>query len=162
MSTVEPKNVAEILEPEKSLIDETLITGKNGIVVIPELFGDVDQPIVKADTGDFIKWLKITSPEVEIFNSVSMPKLVLNSGDYWLPLVFLASDITLPIYLNLVASYLYDKAKGALIGDTTRVHFSAVYEDKKEGKKKQFNFEGDVESLQKTIKRFDLNKFLDE
>lgn len=78
-----------------------------------------------------------------------------------MPIVFLASDVTLPIYLNLVANYLYDKSKALLRGEQNRVHFSAVYEDKSTGTTKKFIFEGNEEALQKAIKKFDVNKFLE-
>jgi len=162
VSILEPKDVFELLDPSEFLIKESMIAGKNGIIVVPESYEEMDDPVVKAGTGDFIKWLNHESPNIETHNEEERTKLVLRSGDYWLPLVYLANDISLPIYLNLVASYLYDKARGVLKGDATRVHLSAVYEDKNAGKMKQFNFEGDIESLQKAIKRFDLNKFLDD
>lgn len=162
MTFIEPKEVCELSKIENLPIDKSIVSGKNGIVIVPESYGEVGSSVVKADAGDFIKWLKTESPNIETHNDIEVPKLVLRSGDYWLPLVYLANNIALPVYLNLVANYLYDKARGALKGDTTRVHLSAVYEDKEAGVFKKFDFEGDTESLQKAIKRFDLNKFLDE
>lgn len=162
MSIVEPKEICELQEIEELPIEKSVASKKNGIVFVPALYGQLDQPVIMADTGDFIKWLKSESPNIEVDTNTTSPKLVLRSGDYWLPLAYLASDVTLPVYLNLVSSYLYEKARGALKGDSTRVHLSAVYEDIETGKIKRFRFEGDTESLKSAIKRFDLNKFLDE
>lgn len=62
----------------------------------------------------------------------------------------------------LVASYLYERMKGELKGESTRVHFCAEFEDKHNGKIKRFTFDGDADALQKAIKRFNVNDFLDE
>ena len=52
--------------------------------------------------------------------------------------------------------------KGALKNDVTRVHLSVVYDDSVSGITKRFNFEGDVKALEKAIKKFDMNQFLDD
>lgn len=163
MPVLEPKQVCEIVTVED---DTDFITYKKsnptGLVMLPEQYGESKQLVLKSDAGDFAKWLKTNASTIKVKVGKADQRLVLRSGDYWLPLVFLASDVALPIYLNLVANYLYEKMKGALKGETACVHLSAVYEDKTTGVVKRFNFEGDAEALQKAIKRFDLNQFLDE
>jgi hypothetical protein len=62
----------------------------------------------------------------------------------------------------MAASYLYDKAKGALKNEQPRLHMRAIYEDKQSGKTKKFEFSGDADALAKAIKKFDLNNFFDE
>jgi hypothetical protein len=138
------------------------VKNPSGLELVAEQYGEGKQVAMKSDAGDFAKWLRTHNPEVNVTLETRTPKLVLRSGDIWLPLVFLASDIALPVYLNLVASYLYDKMKVVLKGETTRIHLCAEFEDKANGKIKRFTFEGDAEALQKVIKRFDLNEFLDE
>ncbi|CAN0540789.1 unnamed protein product [Ectocarpus sp. 12 AP-2014] len=159
---LEPENKHSLSELEDLEILNEIPSASKGITVLPESYREVDGLIVKADAGDFTKWVKLNAPEIEITANEGHSKLALRSGDYWLPLVFLASDVSLPIYLNVVSNYLYEKMRGALRGDKARVHLSAVYEDKKEGKLKRFDFEGDAESLRSAIKKFDLNKFMDE
>ncbi|TDX29368.1 hypothetical protein DFO67_10744 [Modicisalibacter xianhensis] len=159
---LEPENKYSLLELEDSEILNEIPIASEGITVLPESYREVDGLIVKADAGDFTKWIKLNAPEVEIMASEGHSKLALRSGDYWLPLVFLASDVSLPLYLNIVSNYLYEKMRGALRGDKARVHLSAVYEDKKEGKFKRFDFDGDAELLKSAIKKFDLNAFMDE
>ncbi|WP_113907998.1 hypothetical protein [Aliidiomarina celeris] len=159
---IEPENKHSLSELEDSEILSEIPSASKGITVLPEPYRDVDGLIVKADAGDFTKWVKLNAPEIEITANEGHSKLALRSGDYWLPLVFLASDVSLPLYLNIVSNYLYEKMRGALRGDQARVHLSAVYEDRKEGKIKRFDFEGDVESLKSAIKKFDLNKFMGE
>lgn len=163
LTNLEPKDRCEL----RNLEDDAAFRAFSakdpmGLEMVAEQYGGGQQVAVKSDAGDFAKWLRANSPDVNIVLESEAPKLVLRSGDIWLPLTFLASDIAFPVYLNLVASYLYERMKGALKGESTRVHFCAEFEDKANGKIKRFTFDGDADALQKTIKRFDVNDFLDE
>lgn len=163
MISLEPKDKCELLSIEDGAAF-LAFSAKNptGLEMVAEQYGEGQQVAVKSDAGDFAKWLRATSPDLNVVLESMAPKLVLRSGDIWLPLTFLASDIALPVYLNLVASYLYDRMKGALKGESNRVHFCAEFEDKANGIIKRFTFDGDADALQKVIKRFDINDFLDE
>lgn len=132
------------------------------IAFIPEPYLEYKGLIMNVDAGNFAKWLRKTKPELRIDHSRSDGKLILRSSDLWLPLVFLASNVALPVYLNLVSSYIFERMRGALRGEKQRVHFDVIYEDKHDGITKKLHFEGDNEALEKTIKRLDLNKFLDK
>jgi hypothetical protein len=134
----------------------------SGLMMVPEPFGNPPQLVMHAAAGEFAKWLRETAPSLNVVGDLGKRRIVLQSGDIWLPLVFLAQDVALPVYLNLVSSYLYERMKGALRGDRSRVHINAIYEDTKSGVVKKFSFEGDHNALQIAIKRVDLNEFLDE
>ena len=67
--------------------------------------------------------------------------------------------MTLPLYLNLVANYIYEKMKGALKGDKARMRFSAMYEDTATGIIKRFDFAGDEEALKNAITELHSNDF---
>ena len=138
---------------------EFLRSNSCSLLLLPEKYRDCDEPVMKDDAGDFSKWLIQNKPELNVEVRKADKRLVLHSNDYWLPLVFLASDVTLPFYLNLVASYVFDRMRGALRGEHARVHFEALYEDKKKGKMKKFSFHGDMDKLQKIIDRFDVGNF---
>lgn len=162
MTALESKNICDLTTVEDSAFRAFLAKNPSGLELVAEQYGEGKEVALKAEAGDFVKWLRTRNPQLRVALETTSPKLVLRSGDIWLPLVFLASDITLPVYLNLVASYLYDKMRGALKGERTRIHLCAEFEDKTNGKIKRFTFDGDAEALQKAIKRFDLNEFLDE
>ncbi len=163
VTSLEPKEVCELRNVEDATAFLAFATKhSSGIEMVAEQYGEGQQVAVKSNVGHFAKWLRVNNPELNIVLEPKVPKLVLRSGDIWLPLAFLASDIGLPIYLNLVASYLYDRMKGALKGESTRVHFCAEFEDKANGRIKRFTFDGDADALKNVIKRFDVNGFLDE
>jgi hypothetical protein len=163
MSQLEQKEVCKVTTVEDDTdFQSYLETNPSGLVMLAGPWRDWPEPVLQQDTGDFVKWLKINAPSIPVEVRKKEQRLLLQSGDYLLHLAFLDSDVSVQIYLNMVASYLYDKLKCALKGEKARVHFSAVYEDKANKVVKRFDFEGDIEALQKVIKRFDLNKFLDD
>ncbi|MEI6153675.1 MAG: hypothetical protein WCQ90_06280 [Deltaproteobacteria bacterium] len=163
MSFFDDKETCEvIIVDDGSKYRAFLESSSADISFVPEQYRECKGFVMKADGGNFAKWLHQTKPELTIELPKSDGKLVLRSSDLWLPLAFLASNVALPIYLNLVASYLYDRIRGALRGEKPRVHMEAVYEDKHDGIVKSFRFEGDVDELEKAIKKFDLNKFMDK
>lgn len=117
---------------------------------------------LKADFGDFAKWIRRQNSDLDIQIPEGTPKIALHGADIYLPLIQLAADTSMQIFLNMTASYLYDRAKGAIKTDTPRVHMSVIYQDKKQGKTKKFEFSGDQEALSKAIKRFDLDNFFSD
>jgi len=133
----------------------------HGVRLVPEAYG-TGAPGLRADGGDFAKWLKHAQPELPISLPTSTPRIALNGADVWLPLIYLAGDVSMQVFLNMVASYLYDKHKGKLPSDKPRVHLSVMYQSKRDGITKKFEFSGDGEALTRAVKRFDLNNFFDE
>ncbi len=136
-------------------------SGASGISFVAESIGNKGALGIKADFVDFGKWLATEHPDLAVGMPSAIPKIVLRGADIWLPLVYL-SDVSVQIFLKMVAAYLYERAKGALKGDRPRVDFSVVYLDKRAGKTKRFKFSGDADTLGKAIKRFDLDNFFDE
>ncbi|MCR1770876.1 hypothetical protein [Burkholderia glumae] len=140
---------------------EYFSSGQGGIGLVPEPYGNTSLGL-KADGADFAKWLKQQRPELPISLPISSPRITLHSVDVWLPLIYLSSDVAMPVLLNLVSNYLYDKLKGKLPQDRPKVHLSVMYQNKRDGTTKRFEFSGDDDSLSKAIKRFDLDNFFDE
>ncbi len=133
-----------------------------GLRFVPEPYSPHSPPSLASDFGDFTKWIRQHEPSISISVPADTPKLLLRNADVWLPLVYLASDTSVQVFLNMAANYLYDRAKGALKGDQPRVHIRAVYQDKQAGKTKKFEFSGDAAALARAIKKFDLNNFFDD
>lgn len=138
-------------------------TTTSGLAFPPESVSQNGTIGLKPDYGDFLKWLKTTHPQVAVtLPPAESPKAVLRSADIWLPLVYLAGDTSVQIFLNMAASYLYDCSKGILKGDVPRVHLSVVYEDHQAGKTKRLEFTGNADELNKVIKKFDPNNFFND
>ncbi len=158
--TFKPKLTVDVVEEDKAFLD--FLESGRGLCFIPESPGRGDPPALNADFGDFAKWARQNNPEIDIQAPSNVPKIILRNADVWLPLVYLAGDTSVQVFLNMAASYLYEKAKGSLSSDIPRIHLTVVYEDKVAKRSKKFTFSGDSETLGKTIKKFDLNNFFDD
>src|SRR6266508_3707693 len=104
-------------------LEEYLIQIKNqgevertGILFLPDQdWQGTGEDVFKPETFNFIKWAKQkTQIPINAASVLETKVLELRSSDFWFPLVYLFSDASLQIYLNLVASYLYDKIRGLL------------------------------------------------
>lgn len=161
MSPFELKDVCEAKPVEDDADFRTLRAGvATGVVLVPEVHRDSEQRLLPSDAGDFVKWLRQKDSSLAIVKADEGDGRVLRrSSEWWLPLVYLAGDMTLQIYLNLVASYLYDKMRGSLAGDKHRVHLSAVYEETPSKRTMRFDYEGDAEALKSVIEKLDFGRF---
>jgi hypothetical protein len=130
-----------------------------GLRFIPTFPSDGPHPTLNAGFGDFAKWIKHNYTAFPLSIPKDTHKIVLHGADIWLPLIQLASDTSMQIFLSMVSSYLYDKAKGAIKTETNLIHMSVIYEDKKQKMIKKFEFSGDREALTKVMDRFDLDNF---
>lgn len=142
--------------------EEFLRVGSSGVYLKAEQFGESAELALRSDGGDFLKWAKETSPEIKLGMQEVEKRLVLKSADIWIPLAYLASDITIPVYLNILANYLYDRLRGSIGSNNTKIHFSAVYKESDNGTTKKLTFSGNADALEKVIKKFDANSFLDK
>lgn len=158
-----PKDISQITLVEDDT-DFRLQTQKhpNGIVFRSRRHGDSDDEIIEADVSDFAKWLTSEHPHLPIDLPNNTNRLLLRNEEIWLPLAFIAGDVSLPIYLNLVSNYLYDRMKGSLKGSPPKVNLTVEYHDATSGKTKRFKYSGDGQTLMSITKKFDVNKFLDD
>lgn len=146
---------------DNDAFDEYVRSTATGVLFVPELYASSTLSLT-ADAGDFVKWARNQYPDTPVSFPTGIPKIALHGADFWLPLVYLASDTPMQIFLSMVSNYLYDKAKGRFKTELPRVHMSVIYQDKKQGTTKKFEFSGDQETLTKAIKRFDLDNFFND
>ncbi len=139
---------------------------KQGILVLPnEDWRQTGTNVFMSETFDFVKWAKqnkAVSHKVTVATAEGTKVADLRSEDYWFPLVYLFSDVSLQIYLNMVANYLYDRIKGALKSDKCTVNLEVFAEDKKKGKTRKFSYHGSYEGLREIIKKIDVNEFMEK
>ena len=162
MELVDEKEVCEIVTIDDHRDYRRFLASFHyDVALVPESYREICGLSMKPDAAAFAKWLKNKKSELRVDMRKADSQVKLYSNDVWLPLVYLASDFALPVFLNLVASYLYDRMKGALRGEKKRVHLEVMYEDKQAGIVKKFCFEGEVESLEKAVKKIDVNQLME-
>lgn len=149
-------NIETLIKPSKEF--EKFYLESSGIKIVPEFYNGTQEKILQRYSGTFAKWIHKNHTEIDIDYDPNTKKISLHNSEYWLPLVYLASDTSVQMYLNLVIDFLYDKLKGSLKGEKAKVNFSFEF---KEGKSyKKFDYSGDIEGLERFTK-IDLNKLLD-
>lgn len=79
----------------------------------------------------------------------------LHSFDIWMPIIWIASDIILPVATGLVANYIYERMKGREKEDCT-VKVSFIVSDGK--KTKELHYDGDAKAFKETFEKIDINK----
>jgi hypothetical protein len=116
------------------------------------------------DTINFYKYVKQKSNDyrVEIFeNKEDVRILSLHSFDIWLPTMWIANIILLPIAINLVSSYVYDKLKGRNKDEAT-VQLRIVIEDKSKGKSASIFYKGPGKELKENFEKIDASKLWED
>src|ERR1700722_7653262 len=101
---------------DDSALREFCDRGQSDLLLVADYDAESKAKVLPPDAGDFAKWLRAnTQHQIE----VEKPdyRRMLHSCDIWLPLVFLAHECGLPVFLNLVSSYVYERMKGAIKGD---------------------------------------------
>jgi hypothetical protein len=116
---------------------------------------------ISHEAGPFRKWMRVHHPEIEVKLPSGATKFDLHDYSIIMPLVSLASDMSLQNYLTLVIEYIKSITSEKLEGETEEIQISALYQDDKNGVKKEFNFKGSQIALEKAVKKFDLNKFME-
>ena len=138
-------------------------TARQGILVLPtEHWRQSSVNVFMPETFDFVKWMRQNSTidvSINIATVEDIQVAEMRSDNFWFPLAYLFNDISVQIYLNIVASYLYDRIKGALRADQTTVDLELLTEDKKKGRVKRFSYHGSYEGLKEIIEKMD--KFME-
>lgn len=107
---------------------------------------------------EFYKYAKEQNKKVEFIES--KPDIIaLHDASIWMPVLYIAEMFLLPVAINLISSFIYDK-----IGkkDKTKQDIKLKIKVKNKGKIKELNYDGSVDGLEKTFKDIDVNKFFDE
>lgn len=134
----------------------------NGIVLLPlDKGGNGKSCLFMSETYNLLKWVKYKSGIKQNISVLEVEKQYVTefrSSEVWFPLVYLFSDVSLPLYLGVVANYLYDRMKGTLIFDKPNVKVEVIVEKKPNKTYKKFFFEGSGEELINIVNNTDIAK----
>lgn len=117
---------------------------------------------VACEAGAFKKWLKINHPDIDVVIPSEKSKVDLHDFTLVMPLVQLIADASVLNYLNLVLEYSNYYFSGSLSTESNKVHVRVNCYDEQNGTIKEFEFIGSESALEKSIEKFDLNKFMDD
>ena len=144
----------------KGIIDEI---DENEIVICSsERFGS-DIKSYPVETYDFMKYcqLKDFDFNVRLEDEKNFNSEILHSNDIWLPVFYLASQITMSVIVGLISDYLKFKlGKNFEMYDNT-IHFK-VKKVNIRGELKEIEYNGPTSKLSDELLKFDINNFFEE
>ena len=113
------------------------------------------------ETTDFVKYSRSEEQKILTVKVDETIKIIgLHSSTLWLPVIFIAEKILLPIAIKLLCGYI-NKKIGNCSKSEQEVHLEMTTKDEK-GIYKTFNYTGDAESLENILNKVDVSKFFSD
>ncbi|WP_419041768.1 hypothetical protein [Holdemanella porci] len=105
----------------------------------------------------FYKYCKSMNLEqnIEILAEDNIKVRSLHSFDIWMPLIFIATDILLPIAINVVSDYINQKRKGR---EEEPCDVDITFKIKTGDDFKELHYRGSAEAFKENFEKIDINK----
>ena len=109
------------------------------------------------ETIDFIKFCRQndTNHSYDVLADGDIKVRSLHSFDLWLPIIWIATEVLLPIAINIVSDFIKSKLKGR---EREGANVDVTMIVKREDEEKTIHYSGDAETFKKTFEKIDLNK----
>ncbi len=109
------------------------------------------------ETIDFLKFCKQNSKEYsfDILADGDIEIRSLHSFDIWMPVIFIASEILLPIIVNIVSGYISNKMQGREKEDA---QVDVTFIVKRDEEEKSLHYKGDAKTFKESFEKIDLNR----
>ena len=104
---------------------------------------------------NFIKFCRNSSDKrIDILSDGDIQVRSLHSFDIWLPVIWVATSVLLPLAINLVSNYIYDKLKGR---EEEASQVDVTFIVKREEEEKCLHYKGDAKTFKDKFDKIDLN-----
>ena len=109
------------------------------------------------ETIDFIKFCRQNDPDhsFDVLADGNVKLRSLHSFDIWLPIIWVATEVLLPIAINVVSNFISDKLKGRE-KEEANVDVTMIVKCKNE--EKTIHYHGDAKTFKESFEKIDLNK----
>jgi hypothetical protein len=131
------------------------------VILLPDF--NVKEGVERAFQPDTINFYKYTLAKkdseikLELFENKGEEKfLVLHSYDVWIPTIAILNSVLLPLVVNLVSSYVYDRMRSRPKEEPT-VHFQLIVSDEDSGRSKQLYYKGPAKDFNSSFEKIDVN-----
>ncbi|MDE7353370.1 MAG: hypothetical protein K2O06_10010 [Acetatifactor sp.] len=126
------------------------------IVALPSCYQDGEY-YFSQETINFLKFCKQNDSEhnYDILADGDIKVRSLHSFDIWLPIIWIANNVLLPMAINMVCNYIWEKRKGHE-KEETQVDVTFIVKSK--GMEKSIHFIGDADTFKNKFEKIDLNK----
>lgn len=81
--------------------------------------------------------------------------LSLHSFDIWMPVIWVASSVLLPIVINMVSSYIYDKLRGR---ENEEAKVDVTFIVKRDQEERTIHYSGSAKTFKESFEKIDINK----
>lgn len=134
-------------------------TNEGVIYILPLRYNNKTKESLFSESSiEFYKYTIEQNKQIEFIEKE--PKLIaLHDSSIWMPILFIAESIMLPLVIDLVSNFLCDKL-GKQNKLKTEVNLKIKVKSKE--KIKTLEYKGSVDNFEKIFKKIDVNKFLDE
>lgn len=105
----------------------------------------------------FVKFCRQNNPEnsIDLLADSDIKVRSLHSFDIWMPIIWVAGNVLLPIAINLVSDYIKDKLKGR---EKEESKVDVTFIVKRENEEKTLHYSGDAKAFKESFEKIDLNK----
>lgn len=105
----------------------------------------------------FIKFCRQNNTEksIDLLADSDIQIRSLHSFDIWMPVIWVAEFVLLPIAINLVSDYIKDKLKGR---EKEEAKVDVTFIVKCEDEEKNLHYSGDAKTFKESFEKIDLNK----
>ncbi|EAC5861526.1 hypothetical protein Y894_13805 [Listeria monocytogenes] len=79
----------------------------------------------------------------------------INSFDIWMPIIFISSNILVPIAVNLISDYITDKRKGR---ENEKCQVDIAIKIQRDNEVKDIHYKGDADKIDKFFEKIDITK----
>lgn len=126
------------------------------IVAVPQHHPDGEYYFAQ-ETIDFLKFCRLNDSEhnYDVLADGDIKIRSLHSFDIWMPVIWVAQSILLPMAINMVSNYIWEKRKGHE-KEETQVDVTFIVKSK--GKEKFIHYKGDAETFKEKFEKIDINK----
>lgn len=127
-------------------VQEMDLVGSNRHALLPtEGWHSFDEPVYMPETVGLYKFARENGVDFEIVQGVKRADL--RDDNLWMPVVYIAGSVMLPVVLGVISNYVYDKFKSDRAkADRCKLHMEIRAPGKK-GKVKSVKYEGPVSGL---------------
>lgn len=129
------------------------------IIAIPASYNQ--DYLFAQETVDFIKYCREKDSEhkYDILSDGDIMVRSLHSFDIWMPIILITQSILLPLAINMVSNYIWDKIKGREKDDAD---VDMTFIVKKGNREKALHYKGSAKEFKESFEMIDLNKMWEE
>ena len=124
-------------------------------LIVPSKYKDNEYYFAQ-ESISFIKFCrqKNTENSIDLLADSDIQIRSLHSFDIWMPIIWVAKFVLLPVAINLVSDYIKDKLKGRE-KEEAKVDVSFIV---KRGEEKKLHYSGDAKTFKESFEKIDLDK----